>query len=395
MRTSDLIAELERIASAAKMAVQGLNFSRAAWSYIPPHLTERFGAALLGHPVISQIEGKVYTLPNTGGVVSLRRDAVYLIQRVIEGIPAKTVVDSLVNISHDRAVSTSTIAAIEGVSLTSPVVISEHLSVEPADGLPPYHREIFTRANSPAHGFGSHPQSAVVYHEVHDRQFLTSELTDDIANFAVPPFEEALLTLLLISDGAPQYRQQYVVVNDAGWPGMSSPGFGEAQPFPQPVKPIREADWDQSSAIYNQLSTLNVQTKRSLMQAVRKLETSRRRSTLTERAVELGVCAEMLLMHGGNDKGEITNKVATRAAWMLGSDSTTRLSTFKLARDLYNDRSKVAHGGEIIPGPIANDFDAAEAKFGAYDRLCRELIKEIAKRGGWPDWTELVLNVER
>lgn len=394
MQASRLITELENVAVDAKMAVDGLSFVRAPWSYIPNHLAERFGRLLLEHPGINQIEGKVYSLPSGSGVISLERDAIYLIQRVLDGVQPQAIIQSLINLSHDKAINTSTVRAIEGVGISLAAMLSEDLSIVPAEWLPSYHPEVFSHSNSPAHGFGAAPSAAVVLRQTIGDQFLTAEIGTTSVRVPDQPFQDAFSALLLASDGAPQYRQQYTMVNDLGWPGLASAGFGEAQTFPERVVSVQEVDWTQASITFNQLAKVAANTRRPLQRAISKLETSRRRATFTEKAVELGMCIEMLLMHGGNDKGEITNKVATRAAWLLGKDSGSRLSIFRCTRDLYNDRSKVAHGGEIATGAPPNEVQGLASKFASYDLLCRNIIKEIARRGSWPDWTALVLDAE-
>ena len=98
-------------------------------------------------------------------------------------------------------------------------------------------------------------------------------------------------------------------------------------------------------------------------------------------------------MHASSNNTEISYKIASRAAWLLGVDGPDRVAIFKRARDLYNARSMAVHSG-MAPKEGKNYPGGVEAALNSYDKLCAAIIIKIALQGKWPDWLKLVLNAE-
>ncbi|MGE5512267.1 MAG: hypothetical protein ACM31O_13555, partial [Bacteroidota bacterium] len=76
-----------------------------------------------------------------------------------------------------------------------------------------------------------------------------------------------------------------------------------------------------------------------------------RESMLTDRAIDLGIALETMLLHnaGEADRGELRYRAAIRGATFLGGSSEERLRTYNLLRDAYDLRSKAVHSGRIDP----------------------------------------------
>lgn len=189
--------------------------------------------------------------------------------------------------------------------------------------------------------------------------------------------------------GAPEFRQGYDVVASCGWPGMTSGSMRGGETFPVLVPRTRPVDADLARKLFHQLR--KQQGKLDL--AMNKLQASRRRDSFAERAVDLGTCLEVLLMHESTSNTEISYKIASRAAWLLGVDGPDRLAIFKRARDLYNARSMAVHSG-MAPKEGKSYPEGVEAALNSYDKLCAAIIIKIALQGRWPDWIKLVLNAE-
>ncbi len=105
-----------------------------------------------------------------------------------------------------------------------------------------------------------------------------------------------------------------------------------------------------------------------------------------DKAIDLGLALETALM--ANDptaNQEISNKLGTRAAWLLGKNSAERREIYGEASQLYSARSDGAHRG-IITAKTARKY-----KFENGRRLVRNCIAKILERGTFPDWTDLTL----
>src|SRR3546814_15004749 len=103
-----------------------------------------------------------------------------------------------------------------------------------------------------------------------------------------------------------------------------------------------------------------------------------------DRALELGIAAEIALMHAHSPANtEITQKIGGRAAWLLGRDPAEREAVFVDMKKLYQARSQAVHSGALSSKSTV-DLDAA-------DRLVAGAVSAILERGGFPDWNNLTM----
>ncbi|WP_417260438.1 MULTISPECIES: hypothetical protein [Alphaproteobacteria] len=124
--------------------------------------------------------------------------------------------------------------------------------------------------------------------------------------------------------------------------------------------------------------------KEIMIRAINRLGRSRLADSPIDRSLELGIAAEILLMHDHSSSNtEITYKISTRAGWLIGSTSNERRSIFDEMKALYHARSQAVHLGKL--SSVAKvDLDAA-------DTLVSRVIKALLERGCFPDWTSLVM----
>jgi hypothetical protein len=122
----------------------------------------------------------------------------------------------------------------------------------------------------------------------------------------------------------------------------------------------------------------------SLARAIDRLGRSRLAASSVDRALELGMAAEIALMHDHSPTNtEITHKIASRAAWLLGENAVEREAIFGDMKKLYQARSQAVHAG-TLSSRVTVDLDAA-------DRLVARAPLAILERGAFPDWTHLTL----
>jgi hypothetical protein len=122
----------------------------------------------------------------------------------------------------------------------------------------------------------------------------------------------------------------------------------------------------------------------SLTRAIDRLGRSRLAIHPVDRALDLGMAAEIVLMHDqGRSNTEITYKIASRAAWLLGEDADQRAEIFEQIKQLYAARSTAVHSG-ALPSKSKIDLDVA-------DELVGRVIRAILERGSFPDWKSLTM----
>ncbi|TCQ13399.1 HEPN domain-containing protein [Rhizobium sp. PP-CC-3G-465] len=120
--------------------------------------------------------------------------------------------------------------------------------------------------------------------------------------------------------------------------------------------------------------------------AVERLSRSRTNYNDINSAIDLGMAAEVILMHGEPSKdAEIANKLGTRAAWLMGTDLASRKAIKSKMSTLYSARSDAVHGGRITE-KTAKKFDGK-----AMDEFVRGMLVKLLERGRFPDWNDLTL----
>jgi hypothetical protein len=124
--------------------------------------------------------------------------------------------------------------------------------------------------------------------------------------------------------------------------------------------------------------------KDSLHRAIDRLGRARLARSPVDQALELGIAAEIALMHAetsGNT--EITYKIGSRAAWLLGKTPTERTEIFGDIKQLYQARSQAVHSG-ILSAKSKVDLQAG-------DKLIAQTLAAILALGRFPEWTCLTM----
>lgn len=122
----------------------------------------------------------------------------------------------------------------------------------------------------------------------------------------------------------------------------------------------------------------------SFARAIDRLGRARLARSAVDQALELGIAIEIALMHGDpSGNTEITHKIGSRAAWLLGKNAEDRASIFGEIKALYHARSKAVHEGTL---PKKSKVDLNQA-----DRLVTRTLNAIAARSRFPDWSSLTM----
>ncbi len=123
------------------------------------------------------------------------------------------------------------------------------------------------------------------------------------------------------------------------------------------------------------------QTKERLSVPLSRLALSSKRMQRTDRAIELGIALESLLIASeGENNTEISYRVRQRGALLGSNTAQERTKISKLIGTMYSLRSSAVHRGKVQESEDTDRIldDAAQ--------LCALLIRQIIKRKGFPDW---------
>ena len=112
-----------------------------------------------------------------------------------------------------------------------------------------------------------------------------------------------------------------------------------------------------------------------------------------DRFIDLGIALETI--YGGREeRGEITNRIATRAAWHLGGDSSERQDIFRQVADIYRLRSTAVHTGQLkLRVRLGASNIPLEAAVDISLGFCDEAIRKVTEEGWYEagDWRKLTL----
>jgi len=152
-----------------------------------------------------------------------------------------------------------------------------------------------------------------------------------------------------------------------------------------------EADYQSASASLNSYLGLVQDVRRVMRIALQRLNLARRRRTHVNRAIDLGIALETLVLHDRSREDPISYPFRLRGAWLLGKDSGERENYMSLFKDVYACRCEAVHAGTFsrrftnkLSRPLNEVLEQGE-------RLCVDIVLEILKRGTFPDWNRLVL----
>ncbi len=123
---------------------------------------------------------------------------------------------------------------------------------------------------------------------------------------------------------------------------------------------------------------------RALRIGVDRLRSSFREIFTVDKAIDLGIALEALLLHDtGSDRGELKFRTAVRGAAFLGGSKTKRLRTLALLKSAYDHRSVAVHTGDLTKKPEIALKEIQEAQSAA-----AEIARRIIAMARFPKWDE-------
>lgn len=158
-------------------------------------------------------------------------------------------------------------------------------------------------------------------------------------------------------------------------------GTGNAFPFHSRLDPAK------AEALADAYFALDAAKRTKMLRIpIARLSQSLLELNPTDKVIDLGICLEALLLHDlPDDRGELSNRLSMRGAWLLGQSVDERLKTQSILKKAYNMRSRAVHTGELPPDK-QTDADVISAT-----AACRDLIKKMIELKCAVDWSRIVL----
>lgn len=146
-------------------------------------------------------------------------------------------------------------------------------------------------------------------------------------------------------------------------------------------------DGDSLASLFRCFEKFNRSEKNVMRIALDRLSQALRRNNLTDKAIDLGIALEVMLLHGigTNDRGELRFRSSIRGTTFLGGTRTERLKTLKILKDSYDLRSKAVHSGTL---DVRDNGPELQKKLDDAANVCASIARKLIDRGSFPNWEE-------
>jgi hypothetical protein len=324
-----------------------------------------------------------------GQDLSVEAIAAALVLAHLESLEADDAVARLLALAEANRAEGRIVAPIDGLAVHRRIDLDEHLSIMPFGdaGLVSEPTPYALGGSMDRFGLNVHPTAAIVLRTVVEPLFLDwRPVADGLASIGHISGVQARWDLV-------EELERAVAITSAG----AAMGLGAEAIFDDPllrafpststsrsikpqsrllVAPVEVCEHELREAVQALRSFKSTHKKATSTVAIvaDRIVGARRAATLADRALDLGMALEALLMFNERERGEISFKMRTRAAWLLGATPDQRKTILMWVRNLYNLRSSVAHGSVPdetlrIDGRTVNVMEALDVG----SRLCREV----------------------
>lgn len=127
--------------------------------------------------------------------------------------------------------------------------------------------------------------------------------------------------------------------------------------------------------------------KERISRSVARLGQSKSRADHNDKALDLGIALEMVLLHAEHNKnelpGQLHNHFRLRGAWLIGESFDERSDLFGKLGKIYTQRSQVAHNGVLSKSDGENILD--------HISIAEKILSKLIVNGPPSDWNRLVL----
>lgn len=385
---------VEPLWDALKWAQSG-NDPRTHTSFRRPeyqaHL-DRIESAVSAHPDLRALDGKFIRSGSASARVSTHLVAGALLRRAYECDSADIALRDVLAFVRSPRLDVLTVVTLAGIKLDRTLTLSKHLSLCPPSALP--QSENFARLFP--HEFNKREHliflpwttfaSAALVRSWSIENAIVDATLDNLSEPLDPTEEELEIdraiccTVLCTTEGVQRMHRYHENLHPGHlWPGSGWSEHPAVATYRDPA-PVNETDLCDLFSLTKQFADWQ-----EFSRLVKRLNAARCKLDLVDAHIDLGIVAECALTKGDKQESEISQRLRTRSAWLLGRSPDERRAIAKATSDLYSRRSSAAHRGVVS----SHKRDHYEAD----DRLCRDLLIEILRRGAFPqssDWSGIV-----
>ena len=319
---------------------------------------EAYIAELKADADMAAFDGAFANVPSGGGVsVGLASIARLILARAIATNDVVGTVNEFVAFVADNAARAVAVLAVSGVKVIDNIALGPDISLIPLTALLP----------SPQRGtaLGQNPLSPMGPRFVASGAFITSFVYQPVfywpenpqppekmaAHVAVTEARYRLFEafdLLGVLGIYPTYKMSWV--QSADWLRSSSgiTGSWQYSSTEERLGPVIEVEKEKAEELGANYFSIDLKKRnKTLRIPLDRLGRAGRELDFEDRAIDLGIALESLLLHDIGDHGELSFRLSLRGAWLIGANDKERLEVQRTLKKLYDLRSQAVHNGFI------------------------------------------------
>ena len=288
---------------------------------------------------------------------------------------------------------------VYGVTSDTALQITDGISLVPMKEMPDSDdKEYFLRLRNGGRSIIPYPVSALTKRKTISRTLHQDSLLNDKANGVIHTQFYHLAAIMNCLPGiccTPGYSTSYV---DPDKPFGPLSGGGGSSPIydvlPLRLTTLRVEHCTLAERLFQSFQKFTDKRKQQFERSLHRLAQAKGRANDADRALDLGISLEMLLLANENEKDipdQLSLTFRLRGAWLIGADETDRVDVYKSLKTIYAIRSQLAHTGRSkILDKL--DFNSRKVLFDEHFKTADRIVQKLLLSSSYPSWDDLVLN---
>jgi hypothetical protein len=363
---------------------------------------------LRADPDMAKFEGMFANSPFFGISipVGLAKIARTLLARAVVTNEVEGTAQRFVSYVRENTTDAIAVMALSGLEVDQEIKFGPHVSLMPMDQLPRSSQrgEALDQYSSMNPRFGKLCAMATKFKygpifytpkNPQPREEMGAPRSPDAQGMSVPWCHEVNEAMLVLGEASnllgvagvyPQYQMSWVQPDDwLMWTGMS-PDY-KFSTFREEFGREQAVQKSEIEAIAASYFSLDPARRRTVLRIpLDRLSRAGRQPDLADRAIDLGIALEALLLHDLESyRGELSFRLSLRGAWLIGDDANARNEIQKSLKQLYDLRSRVVHSGSIA------QTSESENKIRRAVEHCQILIRRMIELKCEIDWQKIVV----
>jgi Apea-like HEPN len=388
--------------------------ARARVAKLPPDVADSLFVHTVSRPIAAEL-AKAEPFAGGGGFFVQRENgysgfhaneaSLALAERVIGGETPEQAVAWLERVLSAKVGKGTGVLGVYGIQIDSSIDLGHGVTILPFSELPDSRTKRWISKERDRAGFDgfvspwlrSAPEAALtVAHTV--RPLLWPVKQGDPPTQRDPLkvqmlLDDARLALTAVGPSCPVSGGYWFQFDDpdlsaASFYGGVSSSYQEVLPWP--FSPPVKIDASEATRLTSAFLNLGAPLKSTLRLALRRFNHALRRPPHGDRALDLAIALESMLVDGGTEN---TYKIGLRAALLLGGTIEQRRETRAVISALYALRSALVHDG-VLPSEVkvvGVGKRPSPSVVNDATQICARIFQSILSAGAIPEWYEYEL----